>query len=214
MALQLAILDTGAHNTAAQYSRLFGIYLVVLAAGGGLVAAAVVLSVLRARRRRQAAREESTWARRTEAGWVIALALVAAGLVGATFRSESGEDALARNPGVRIDVTASQWHWQFAYPDAAAPQRRNTSLLRVPAGTVVEFRLESNDVLHSFWISALRFKRYAYPNFVNRFDLVFRRTGRLQGTCAQFCGLGHDTMRFDVLVMPPARFKAWLAGTA
>lgn len=213
MPLQLAILDAGAHDTAAQYSGLFAVYLAVMAAGGALVTAAVLLSVLRSRRRRDP-RSHGAFAGRLEAAWILALAVVAAALVALTFRTESGEDALARNPQLRIAVTASQWRWQFSYAGGRAVQQGPSTVLRVPVGALVEFSLRSRDVLHSFWIPAMRFKRYAYPDHVNRFDLVFRRPGRLHGVCAQFCGVGHDGMLFDVLVMPPGRFRAWLSGSA
>jgi cytochrome c oxidase subunit 2 len=81
----------------------------------------------------------------------------------------------------------------------------------VPAGTVIQFSLRSRDVLHSFFIPDMRFKRYAFPDHTNVFDLEFAESGRMPGACAQFCGWDHAEMRFDVLVLPPSRFDAWLS---
>jgi heme/copper-type cytochrome/quinol oxidase subunit 2 len=34
------------------------------------------------------------------------------------------------------------------------------------------------------------------------------------GQCAQFCGWNHAEMRFFVTVLPPARFRSWVAAHA
>ena len=49
--------------------------------------------------------------------------------------------------------------------------------LVVPVGRPVLFSLRSADVLHSFFIPAMRFKRYAYPDSTNRFVLTFPHDG-------------------------------------
>jgi len=176
------------HDTAAGFSSLFHVYLGV--------AVAVVVLVFGA----------------------VGVAIVALGLIAATFRTEGGEDGLAARPGLEISVTAYQWSWRFAYPAAgvvvdggavAAARHRNPTLV-VPAGTVIQFSLRSRDVLHSFFVPDMRFKRYAFPDHTNVFDLEFAKSGRMSGACAQFCGWDHAEMRFDVLVLPPARFQAWL----
>ena len=72
--------------------------------------------------------------------------------------------------------------------------------------------LRSRDVVHSMWIPDQRFKRYAYPDRTNRFDLTFGRLGTEIGLCAQFCGIDHDQMRFTVHVVSPDDFARWMAG--
>jgi cytochrome c oxidase subunit 2 len=57
----------------------------------------------------------------------------------------------------------------------------------------------------------VRFKRDAFPNRTTEFDLRFDRTGHMDGVCAEFCGLDHTIMRFDVMSLPPARYAQWLA---
>ena len=183
-----------------------------------LVFGVVIVAVVRFRRHegRQASRRES--APLAEGASIVLLGLIALGLMAATFRTERGEDALASRPYVRISVTAYQWSWRFAYPGTgvvvdggavAATRHRNPTLV-VPTGRVVRFSLRSRDVLHSFFIPDMRFKRYAFPDSANVFDLEFTHAGRLTGACAQFCGWDHAEMRFDVLALPPDRFQAWL----
>jgi cytochrome c oxidase subunit 2 len=74
----------------------------------------------------------------------------------------------------------------------------------------VRFEISSRDVIHSFWIPELRFKRDAFPNRVTDFDLVFDPGVTTTGRCAEFCGLGHDRMDFQVVSMQPNAFVRWL----
>jgi cytochrome c oxidase subunit 2 len=80
----------------------------------------------------------------------------------------------------------------------------------VPAGESVRFEISSRDVIHSFWIPELRFKRDAFPDRVTDFDLVFDPGVTTVGRCAEFCGLGHDRMDFQVVSMQPPDFQRWL----
>lgn len=206
------------HDTAAGFVSLFHVYLGVAAAVFALVFAAVIVVIVRFRRRegqRVSARESAPLA---EGAYIAFLALIALGLIAATFRTERGEDGLVASPYVRISVTAYQWSWRFAYPGAGitvnggavAAVRHGNPTLVVPTGRVVRFSLRSRDVLHSFFIPDMRFKRYAFPDSANVFDLEFTHAGRMSGACAQFCGWDHAEMRFDVLALPPDRFRAWL----
>jgi len=206
------------HDTAAGFSSLFHVYLGVAAAVVVLVFGAVGIAVVRFRRREGREPWERDSAPMAEGAYLALLVAIALGLMAATFRTEGGEDGLAARPGLAISVTAYQWSWRFAYPAAdvvvdggavAAARHRNPTLV-VPAGTVIQFSLHSRDVLHSFFVPDMRFKRYAFPDHTNVFDLEFAHSGRLSGACAQFCGWDHAEMRFDVLVLPPSRFEAWL----
>ena len=56
--------------------------------------------------------------------------------------------------------------------------------------------------------------RDAIPGQENEFDVdVLDRTGDFPntGVCAEFCGLDHAYMRFDVRIVTPAEFQAWAA---
>jgi cytochrome c oxidase subunit II len=204
------------HDTLRQFSDLFRIYLWLMVAVAVIVWGAIAFAVWRYRAR--PGREPSTRseAPRSELAYAAGLAVIACALVTLTFLTERDIDPATAHPGLRVDVTAAQWNWRFRYPDAGVTLDARTGrypTLVVPTGTTVEFRLRSLDVIHNFWIPALRFKRYAFPGSdrVNRFDLVFPKAGRMLGECAQFCGWNHAGMRFDVLALPPQRFQAWLA---
>jgi len=49
------------------------------------------------------------------------------------------------------------------------------------------------------------------PGRTNRLVVRATRAGRFRGQCAEFCGLSHAFMAFDVVAMEPAAFDAWLA---
>jgi cytochrome c oxidase subunit 2 len=85
----------------------------------------------------------------------------------------------------------------------------------VPVDTKVEFTGSSLDVIHSFWIPEERFKRDVFPGQHSRWEMVFGDVVNSPGggECAEFCGLEHGDMIFDVLVMPRPAFERWARGT-
>ncbi len=85
--------------------------------------------------------------------------------------------------------------------------------LTLPAGEPVKIELTSRDVVHSFWVPALKFKMDIFPQHVNTFTFT-RPDGRWRARCAEFCGLYHYGMEFYIKAVPRARFGRWLAGMA
>ena len=115
---------------------------------------------------------------------------------------------------LRIGVDGEQFWWRVRYlpPGGAAVETANE--IRVPVGRTVAFALSSPDVIHSFWIPGLAGKVDMIPGRTN--DLVVRATqpGVYRGVCAEFCGLSHARMAFDVIAMEPAAFDRWLVEIA
>ncbi len=97
---------------------------------------------------------------------------------------------------------------EWSRPGAAI----DPATLVVPRGEPVAFRLDALDVIHAMWVPDLRFKKDAIPGRTNRFDLTFPSAGYYSGMgeCSEFCGLYHANMRFNVSVLEPAAFRAWL----
>jgi cytochrome c oxidase subunit II len=111
-----------------------------------------------------------------------------------------------------IEVTGRQWQWQFAYLDADGGRvATSTDLLLLPVGRMVEFRIGSDDVIHSFWIPRLGGKMDAIPGKVNTLRLRADGPAQLRGQCSEFCGLSHARMSFAVVAMPGEEFDRWLA---
>jgi cytochrome c oxidase subunit 2 len=204
-------------STRTEFDRLDGLYLPIAAAVFAVVvtAVAIVLVRYRARPGRTARPTRDHYA--LDGGLALVVGAIVAVLLVHALPANSRETALAARPALRVDVVAFKWGWRFSYPslpgvvEQSAPRR--PAVLRVPADTTVAFSLRTRDVVHSFWIPALRFKRDAWPRTVQRFDLRFGAgTADGLGHCAQFCGLGHAAMVFSVQGLSGPQFRAWAAG--
>ncbi len=182
-----------------------------------VVLLAYIVIVVRFRRRRGGAGDEPPqpsehW--RWEAAYAAVLAVIAAVLITVSLRATDRIDTLSANPGLTVNVTAFKWQWAFSYRDEGVRiegVEGEYPTLTVPTETTVRFTLRSNDVIHSFWIPYARFKRDAFPERTTEFDLRFDDAGRHEGICAEFCGLDHTIMRFEVNALPPDEFQRWLA---
>jgi cytochrome c oxidase subunit II len=177
-----------------------------------LVGCVVPLVAFRARRSGlPSQREEPPW---LPFVYGAILAAAVAVLLALTFRAQDRIAAKVTNPGLRVDVTAAKWNWRFDYPAQGISRIGGDSrptVLVVPSGTNVQFTLTSRDVIHSFWIPYVRFKRDAFPRRTTTFDLSFPGAGyHTAGRCAEYCGLKHDRMTFNVEVLSPSDFSAWV----
>lgn len=112
----------------------------------------------------------------------------------------------------RIEVHAEQSRWLFSYP--AMQGLRTENVLHLPAGVPVDLAISSSDVIHSLWIPRLAGKLDAVPGRVNLLRLQADAAGDYEGQCAEFCGIGHTTMKFKVIVHPEADYAAALATIA
>lgn len=121
----------------------------------------------------------------------------------------SRQDALA------IDVRAYQWWWEVTYVDPATGDRIKTANeIHVPAGRPVRIALSAADVIHSFWVPNLAGKQDLLPGRNTSIEFTALEPGLYRGQCAEFCGLQHAHMAFDVLAQSPDEFDAWLAAQA
>ena len=89
-------------------------------------------------------------------------------------------------------------------------------VLVLPAGKRIEFQIASADVIHAFWVPEFLFKRDVMPDpEANHSDNIFQvteitKTGAFVGRCAEMCGTYHSMMNFEVRVVEPNDFKAYL----
>lgn len=200
-------------DTRVQTQDLFDAYLWIAVAVAVVVFGAVGYAALRYRRRPGIEPSRRNESMRAEVAYVGVLVLIVAGLVTATFTTEDKVDAVSKHPAIQIDVTAFQWGWTWTYPDGISVTGNSEAppTFAVPTGETVRFNLTSRDVIHAFWIPDQRFKRDAFPNRTTQFDLDFDQPGMNGGVCAEFCGLRHSQMAFNVLALSPADFQSWLA---
>ena len=118
-------------------------------------------------------------------------------------------------PGItppRIEVDAERWRWNFRYPEQGGVTTVNQ--LHLPAGMPVDVVVTSRDVIHAFWVPRLAGKIDAIPGQTNVLRIQADTPGHYEGICAEFCGLEHAGMRFDVFVHPADEYPAALEKAA
>lgn len=142
-----------------------------------------------------------------EIGWTILPALLLAALAIPTVATIF---ELAETPknALQVVVTGHQWWWEYEYPDLEVTTANE---MHIPAGTQVNVKLESHDVIHSFWAPQLAGKVDVMPGRTNRLTMKADEPGLYLGQCAEFCGLSHANMRLRVVAQTPEAFDAWAA---
>jgi cytochrome c oxidase subunit 2 len=120
-------------------------------------------------------------------------------------------------PGVTVEVHGFQWQWRFVYPDDGVTLNGTADgrpTLVLPVGETVELHLVADDVIHSFWVPEFLEKRDLIPGQDNVIQIEITEPGEWVGRCAEFCGLDHWTMTFDVQALPRDEFEAWVSDAA
>ncbi|WP_281822972.1 cytochrome c oxidase subunit II [Sphingobium sp. BS19] len=113
---------------------------------------------------------------------------------------------------MRVRVTGEMWWWRVAYLDTAGqPYLLDANELHIPVGRPVVLELESNDVIHSFWVPQLSGKLDMVPGRRNIMPIQADRPGVFGGQCAEFCGGAHALMGFVVVAHEPAAFDRLMA---
>ena len=122
---------------------------------------------------------------------------------------------LARPPGsapMRVEVVGERWWWRVHYlAEDGSVAFASANEVRIPAGQPVEFIMKSADVIHSFWVPKLAGKLDMIPGHVNSLFLEADVAGVFRGQCAEYCGLQHALMAFDVVAETPEDFQAWIS---
>ncbi|MBK8183706.1 MAG: cytochrome c oxidase subunit II [Candidatus Competibacteraceae bacterium] len=139
----------------------------------------------------------------------------------------------ARDAELTVKVTGYQWRWQYDYLDqeikffsvlsTPSAQIRNVATkgehyllevdnpLVVPVGKKVRILTTAADVIHSWWVPELGWKKDAIPGFINESWTLIEQPGIYRGQCAELCGKDHGYMPIVVKAVPEAEFKEWLA---
>jgi cytochrome c oxidase subunit II len=130
-------------------------------------------------------------------------------------------DQQARDPDQVVEVVAYKWNWQFNYRSGPGPEAQTVAstlgtdevipLLVLPTGQNIRFEETSRDVVHSFWVPELLFKRDVFPGSIrNQFEVTLDREGRYVGRCAELCGTYHAMMNFEVRALSPDKFDRYM----
>ncbi|TRC98326.1 cytochrome c oxidase subunit II [Mesorhizobium sp. WSM4303] len=142
---------------------------------------------------------------------VAATAVLIAGMTVASFYT-TRSIGLPQRASIAITVRAQQWWWQVFYASSAAtPGFQTANEIHIPVGQDVHVRLESADVIHSFWVPSLAGKQDLVPGRSNSLLLRAEKPGVYRGQCAEFCGLQHGHMAVMVIAEAPADYARWTA---
>ncbi len=109
---------------------------------------------------------------------------------------------------VNVRIIGHEWWWEIQYPDLGITTANE---IHVPVGADVSFKIESTDVIHSFWVPQMGGKTDAIPGHINNSWWHVTEAGRFTGQCAEYCGTEHALMRLVVYADPPDTFNAWMA---
>lgn len=147
------------------------------------IALAVLLAWTTARRERRPIDPEKLAHR--ERNWLYAVIVIMLALLFATIGfTPYGQGS--KSGDVVVDVEASQFFWQIK------PKT-------VPAGKRVVFHLRSTDVNHGFGIygpnNQFIAQAQVMPKRTQTLVHTFRKPGRYQILCLEFCGFGHALMQ-------------------
>ena len=115
-----------------------------------------------------------------------------------------------------IVVNGIQWSWQFTYLDAGKDVTLTGTpdkppVLVVPQGERVRYTINSNDVVHGFWIPAFMIQIQNLPGVTNHLEFTANKLGDFPGRCNILCGRNHTQMLFTVRVVTPAEYQNYIA---
>jgi cytochrome c oxidase subunit 2 len=203
---------------------LYNILFVAAAIVFLLVEAAIVFAVFRYRRRSDMLPPQFHGNNLLEVVWTAVPLLIVAGLFVISWGVLNRVEAKADNPRVTVNVLGFQWQWQFTYqgervplPAGQPPEDLTIKgtiakppVMYLPVGEPIRFTTQAQDVIHSFYVREFLFKRDAFPDHVNTFDLTITKPGDYGGQCTEYCGLAHQAMRFTVRAVSRPEFEAWL----
>lgn len=139
---------------------------------------------------------------------------------------------------MNIKVTGYQWLWKYDYIEDGVsfysaldrdsnrarqigsgidPRTVDNYLLEVdnrlvlPVNTRIRFLLTADDVIHSWWVPDLGWKRDAIPGMVNEAWTLIEEEGIYRGQCAELCGKDHGFMPIVVEAVSRETYDAWVA---
>jgi cytochrome c oxidase subunit 2 len=147
--------------------------------------------------------------------WTVIPAVILAFIAVPTVRTIFKTSLPAVNPQVDVEVIGHQWWWEYRYPKLGVVTANE---LVVPVGQMVNLRMWSADVVHSWWSPQLASKRDVFPVFANTKNKKINplwftadSVGDYSGQCAELCGIQHGRMGLRVIVKSAEDFERWVA---
>ena len=115
-----------------------------------------------------------------------------------------------------INVRAKKWNWSFAYDNGAVTSEYvdlvgvDVPVFAIPAGKPIRLVMDSEDVIHSFFVPNFRKKIDIFPNRYSTMWFEAAHAGeRHYIFCAEYCGDQHSQMMGILDVLSPAAYQQW-----
>jgi cytochrome c oxidase subunit 2 len=157
---------------------------------------------------------------------IVPLILVV-GFFAFTARDQTILETQYEDPDVEITAIGKQWSWDFQYDaeseddtvwtmgvqastDAQGNIISELPTLVLPVDQTVRIKLQSRDVIHSFWIIDFLYKKDMYIGKDNYWSFTPTREGTYAGKCAELCGEYHSMMLFNVEVVSESEYEDYL----
>jgi cytochrome c oxidase subunit 2 len=113
---------------------------------------------------------------------------------------------IPENPKPFLEITGHQWWWEAKYPNSGVV---TSNQIYIPTGKKILLKLNSADVIHSWWVPELGRKMDMMPGRDNYMWFYADKEGEYLGACSEFCGVQHARMRIRVTALNPEAFEVW-----
>lgn len=201
-----AWLPEAASSIASEVDRLFHFWALVSAILFIGVVGATTYFVVRYRRRRLDEVPEPIQEKKViELAWIVVPTILVLIIFAWGFRVYIKMHT-APPDAYEILVHGYQWYWEFEYPNGV----KTTNELHVPVDQPVKLRMTSADVIHSFYVSALRVKQDVLPDRYTSLWFEATTPGEYTVFCTEYCGTQHSGMMAKMVVHPRKAFQQWL----
>ena len=184
-----------------------------------LVEALLLTIIIRDRRKRQGPDyRPPQWHGNTrlEIAWTVVPLLLMFAIGGLSFNElrQDFQQPFGSPSDLEISVSGHQFGWTFTYPQGftvTSEGEANLQPLVVPTGRLVRLKLDSVDVIHSWWVPEIAGKTDAVPGYDNYTWFNISEAGQYRGQCTELCGVGHNTMQIMVKAVSQDDFDTWVA---
>ncbi len=174
-----------------------------------------------------------------EVVWTVVPVIILVIIAIPSFRLLRKQETMPSNVDMTVKVTGNQWYWGIEYPEANAGFKFDALMLEdkdrevaikagkpavevphllavdnelvVPVNKVVRIQVTAADVIHSFSVPALGFRKDAVPGRLNETWFQATKEGVYYGQCSRLCGKNHAFMPIAIRVVSDEKYAAWLA---
>jgi cytochrome c oxidase subunit 2 len=202
----LGLMPVAASAQATPIDQLFDLHVLIMAFLFSLITVIMVYSLVVFRRKPGETGDGAHIVGSTglEIFWTIIplIVVVWIGIVGA----DNLRQVLAVDPtALEVRVIGYQWAWRFEYAEGFSSNK-----LYLPANKQILLKMESTDVLHSFWVPEFRVKQDLVPGRVTELRITPNLEGEYQVRCAEICGKSHSYMEAPVVVVSQKAYDIWV----